>query len=59
MVVNDGQLIILAKAAEDEVLYLNAGALTDLLVVFAQMAVESCTNESLRDGDRERIALHV
>lgn len=42
IVVNDGQLIFVTKAAEHEALRLNAGALADLLVVFAQAAVESC-----------------
>lgn len=42
MVVNDGQLIILTKAAEDEALCLNAGALADQLVVFTQPTVERC-----------------
>ena len=41
IVVNDGQLIFLTEAGEHEALRLNAGALADLFVVFAQAAVES------------------
>ena len=42
IVVNDGQLIYLTEAVEHEALRFNTGALADLLVVFAQTAVESC-----------------
>lgn len=41
IVVNDGQLVFLTEAGEHEALRLNAGALADLFVVFAQAAVES------------------
>lgn len=41
IVVNDGQLVFMTEAGEHEALCLNAGALADLLVVFAQAAVES------------------
>ena len=41
IVVDDGQLIFLTEAGEHEALRLNAGALADLFVVFAQAAVES------------------
>ena len=39
IVVNDGQLIFMAESGEHEALCLNAGALADLLVVFAQTTV--------------------
>ena len=53
IVVNDGQLIFLTEAGEHEALRLYTGALADLLVVFAQAAVESCAVGGSCECDRE------